>query len=197
MSNPEMQPYSMKLGVYERFCASREETLVLEENALSPSAGTFDIAKSDGEILFRVESRTAWPSGYRTRIIDYRSNTLLFAIGRNIVGSGFYAKGPDDKTILKIKDRSSETVCSFMSFLRRSEALINEPGRPHAREEIKDKTTGQIIALMSRSSLVGLVPDRIGRQTYTVTVAQGVDMALVVAMCFCLDDMLFKATRTD
>lgn len=47
--------------------------------------------------------------------------------------------------------------------------------------------TGQVVASISRSlwnarEMLG------GKQTYTVTIAPSVDMALVVALCVCLDE---------
>jgi uncharacterized protein YxjI len=53
--------------------------------------------------------------------------------------------------------------------------------------DITDSTTKQPVATISRQflnarELVG------GQQTYHVTVAPNVDMAIIVAMCICLDE---------
>ncbi|KAI1169411.1 DUF567-domain-containing protein [Nemania serpens] len=184
MSNLEMQPYSTQLGLFPQFFARRQESLVVEENALSPSGGDFVIKNSDGDSLFQVTGHKSRFSSHRTHVSDMKRN-LLFAIGKKKFGSGFYAEGADGKSILDIKDDSSETTCRFKSHLGRQEALVNRATHPHARAEILDQTTGQLVAIVNRSSLVGLVPTPIGRRTYTVMVAPGVDMALIVAVCLC------------
>ena len=52
---------------------------------------------------------------------------------------------------------------------------------------ITDEATGQIVATIDRQffnarQLLG------GQQTYVVTIAPNVDMAIIVAMCVCLDE---------
>jgi uncharacterized protein YxjI len=54
--------------------------------------------------------------------------------------------------------------------------------------EITDSATGQPVASINRqffnaSELIG------GQQTYVVTISPGIDMALIAAMCICLDEM--------
>ncbi len=55
------------------------------------------------------------------------------------------------------------------------------------RVDITDEATGQVVARIDRKffnarELLG------GQQTYAVTVAQGMDLAVIVAMCICLDE---------
>jgi uncharacterized protein YxjI len=55
------------------------------------------------------------------------------------------------------------------------------------RADIKDEATGQTVATIDRQFLnarqiLG------GQQTYVVTVAPGMDMAIICAMCICLDE---------
>lgn len=104
MSIPDLQPYSMKLGIYPRFFTSRQVSLVVEENALSPSGREFIITNSEGANLFLVTGHKARFSSYRTHVRDTRRN-VLFAIVKKSLSSGFYAEGPDGKNILDIKSR--------------------------------------------------------------------------------------------
>jgi len=58
--------------------------------------------------------------------------------------------------------------------------------------DIKDESTGRSVARIDRSffnarELLG------GQQTYVVTIAPGVDMALIIAMCIALDEMRNEA----
>lgn len=54
------------------------------------------------------------------------------------------------------------------------------------RGEIKDNDTGATVARITRESTVKHYLG--GAQTYTVTVAPNMDMALVMAMCVALDE---------
>ena len=53
--------------------------------------------------------------------------------------------------------------------------------------EIVDENTGATVARIDRK-LFNLSEAFLGLQTYHLTVAPGVDMALLVAMCICLDE---------
>lgn len=112
MSNLEMQPYSTQLGLFPQFFARRQESLVVEENALSPSGGDFVIKNSDGDSLFQVTGHKSRFSSHRTHVSDMKRN-LLFAIGKKKFGSGFYAEGADGKSILDIKGRLRPYPCNW------------------------------------------------------------------------------------
>lgn len=53
--------------------------------------------------------------------------------------------------------------------------------------DITDSRTGQPVARIDRKML-NARELLTSQQTYVVTVAQGVDLALVTAMCICLDE---------
>ena len=55
-----------------------------------------------------------------------------------------------------------------------------------SKADIVDEATGFVMARIKRDRTAKHY--LMGAQTYTVTVAQGVDMALVSAMCICLDE---------
>lgn len=55
------------------------------------------------------------------------------------------------------------------------------------KASITDQASGQVVAVIDRQflnarELLG------GQQTYHVTIAPNVDMAIIVAMCICLDE---------
>ena len=52
---------------------------------------------------------------------------------------------------------------------------------------IIDTSTGMTVARIDRKFLTGR-EILFGQQTYAVTVAPGVDMALIAALCICLDE---------
>jgi uncharacterized protein YxjI len=52
--------------------------------------------------------------------------------------------------------------------------------------DIVDEATGAVVARIDRK-LLNARELILGHQTYHLTIAPGVDMALLVAMCMCLD----------
>jgi uncharacterized protein YxjI len=56
------------------------------------------------------------------------------------------------------------------------------------KAEIVDEATGAVVARIERK-MFNAREILLHQQTYHLTVAEGVDMSLVVAMCICLDEM--------
>ncbi len=56
------------------------------------------------------------------------------------------------------------------------------------RAEIINEATGEVVARIHRESSNASEP-LLGRQTYKLTVAGGVDKAVLATMCICLDEM--------
>jgi len=56
------------------------------------------------------------------------------------------------------------------------------------KAEIKDAATGKLVASIHRQFLnTGQIG--FGKKTYKVKIQPGTDMAIIVAMCICLDEM--------
>lgn len=53
--------------------------------------------------------------------------------------------------------------------------------------DITDVSTGQPVGRIDRK-LLNVAELFAGQQTYAVTVAPGMDMAVIIAMCICLDE---------
>jgi uncharacterized protein YxjI len=54
--------------------------------------------------------------------------------------------------------------------------------------DITDESNGMVVARIDRKFL-NASQVLFGQQTYGITIAPGVDMAIIVAMCICLDEM--------
>ena len=75
---------------------------------------------------------------------------------------------------------------TFTSTSGKAEVFTLEADWRSKSGEIKDNETGATVARISReSSLKHYIG---GAQTYTVTIAPNMDMALVMAMCVALDE---------
>lgn len=80
----------------------------------------------------------------------------------------------------------SKFIGSFTSATGQKEALLMKGDWTDTTAEITDEASGQPVAAIYRNrwnarELLG------GQQTYNVTIAPNVDMAIIVAMCICLD----------
>ena len=83
---------------------------------------------------------------------------------------------------------SSKAVGRFVnSFTNQQEELMMKGNFFDTYADITNSKTGQPVAGIDRKMLN---PRELftNQQTYVVTVAQGVDLALITAMCICLDE---------
>lgn len=79
-----------------------------------------------------------------------------------------------------------KAICRFTSTSGKQETLCSKGNYWNTHVDITDEATGQLVAtiehkLHARQLLTG-------QQKYTVTVAPNVDMALIIAMCICVDE---------
>ncbi|KAI0413038.1 DUF567-domain-containing protein [Xylaria grammica] len=189
MSDPTIGPYPTQLGLFPRFFASQPESLLLREKALSLSGDSFEIRNSDGELIFRVTSEVS-PLAGRTHISDTDGN-LLFTIRKKFIAlhSTFYAEDPNGKVIIEVKGKFSigprKSVCTFRSQLGTEESLVAAGSFSDTRADIMHEATKLPVATIDREELTNM---RDILQTYIVTVAPNVDMAIIIAMCMCLDE---------
>ena len=80
----------------------------------------------------------------------------------------------------------SKFIGTFTSTSGQQEQLLMKGDWTDTSAEITDDASGQVVASIYRDrwnarELLG------GQQTYNVAIAPNVDMAIIVAMCICLD----------
>jgi len=61
------------------------------------------------------------------------------------------------------------------------------------RAEIKNVATGEAVASIHRQFLNAR--EIVDKQTYKVEIQQGVDIAIIAAMCICLDEMMNERNK--
>ncbi|KAI1495473.1 DUF567-domain-containing protein [Biscogniauxia marginata] len=186
-----MAPYPTPMGVFTPYIARQSETLVLKEKILSLSGDSFDVKTVDGRPIFKVEGSTLSLSS-RKRILDTHGNHL-FTIRKRLIAlhSTYYAEDPKGNQVFELKGKfsigSSKSVGTFTSANGKNEYLLMKGDFFDRKADITDEVTKQPVAHIDRKffnmrEILG------GQQTYAVTVAPNVDMAIVVAMCICLDE---------
>ncbi|KAI2603631.1 DUF567-domain-containing protein [Hypoxylon sp. NC1633] len=187
---PQLAPFPRPLGVFTPFVARQTETLILKEKVLSLSGNSFDIALASGQPIFRIKGETFSLSN-RMNVMDM-SGKLLFCIRKKHfkLHTTYYAEGTSGEEIFEVQSRfklgGSKFIGTFTSSSGQQEELRMKGDWTDTTAEITDEASGQAVAAIYRDrwnarELLG------GQQTYNVTIAPNVDMAIIVAMCICLD----------
>ncbi|KAI3325181.1 DUF567-domain-containing protein [Xylariaceae sp. AK1471] len=191
MQAPQMQAYPAQIGILPQFIARQSESLVLKEKVLSLSGDSFDIKTITGQLIFQVKGETFSLSG-RKHLSDMNGN-VLFTIRKKLLAlhATFYAEDPNGNVLFEVKGKfsigTSKSVCTFKSQSGKEESLMMKGNFFDTKANITDEATKQPVATIDRK-FFNLREAFAGQQTYVVTIAPNVDMALIVAMCICLDE---------
>ena len=194
---PQLPALPSAIALFHQHIAQHSTTLVLREKMLSLSGDSFSISTVPGNTpIFSVSGSAFSLSGRKT--ISDTSGTPLFDIRKEHfkIPSTYYAETPnDEKKIFEVKGKfslgSSKAVGVFeyqtQQGQRKAASLMMKGDFFDRKADITDEETGSVVGRIDRQflnarELVG------GQQTYAVTVAPGMDMAVVVAMCICLDE---------
>ncbi|KAK7941570.1 uncharacterized protein PG986_013957 [Apiospora aurea] len=187
----QLAPFPRSLGMFKAYHAPQPETLVLKEKIMSLSGDSFDIKTIDGRPVFKVQGNAFSLSG-RKMVMDMTGNQLFTIRKRHLrLHATYYAEDPSEREILQVEGKfsfgSSKSVATFTGEGGRRESLFMKGDFFDRKASITDEASGQAVATINRQflnarELLG------GQQTYHVTVAPNVDMALIVAMCICLDE---------
>ncbi|KAI1339414.1 DUF567-domain-containing protein [Xylariaceae sp. FL0016] len=186
-----LAPYPTTMGVFPQFVAQQPETLVLKEKVLSLSGDSFEIKTADGRPVFQIKGEALSLSG-RKNVMDMSGN-LLFTIRKKLIAlhATFYGEDPSGKVLFEVKGKfsigSSKSLCTFTSSSGKEETLLMKGNFFDTKADITCENSKQPVATIDRQilnmrELLG------GQQTYGVTVAPNVDMAIIAAMCICLDE---------
>ncbi|KAI0471028.1 DUF567-domain-containing protein [Xylariaceae sp. FL0804] len=191
MGAHELAPFPRPIGLFQPFIARQAETIVLKEKVLSLSGDSFEIKTLSGQPLFQVKGESFSLSG-RKHLMDMSGN-ILFTIRKKLIAlhASFYAEDPQENVIFEVKGKfsigTSKSVCTFASTSGQQESLLMKGNFLDTKADILDEASGQPVATIDRKffnarEFFG------GQQTYAVTVAPNVDMAVIAAMCICLDE---------
>ncbi|EIN04318.1 hypothetical protein PUNSTDRAFT_93048 [Punctularia strigosozonata HHB-11173 SS5] len=187
-----LAPAPHAVGVFPAYSQHRGEVaLKIREKKISLTGDDFDITDAaNGAKIFHVDGKAFSLHG-RKEISDAAGNHLFSLLKSHFhIHTTFHGKDPaSDATIFTIKSSFSfgtKLTCSFHNpttgrdeelvlkgdfFDRKAEITYNDV--PVARIGRKFFNAGQLL---------------FDDQTYILTVAPGVDLALLAAFCICLDE---------
>ncbi|KAL4729144.1 hypothetical protein ACLX1H_003554 [Fusarium chlamydosporum] len=200
MAAVQLQAAPRQVGVFKNLMAAQTETLVLKEKVMSLTGDSFDIKLANGQPILKVEGKVMSISG-RKKVFDMQGNHL-FSIVKELlhIHATYAVEDPQGVKIMEVKSSfkrkspyftdcimGSKATATFTSSDGTAEILEMKGNWFDYAADIFDKSTNTVIARIDRKLLSGR--DMIfGQQTYALMVAPGVDMALMAALCICMDE---------
>lgn len=190
----QLAPYPGRISLWphDLFLAKQSETLILREKVMSLSGDSFEIKLQNGTPVLTVKGKVLSISG-RKSVYDMAGNHL-FDIQKELlhIHATFAAVDPQGKKLLEVKSSfallGSKATATFTNAMTGAQEQLQMKGNWFdSAANIVDLKTGQAVGQINRKLLSGR--DLLfGQQTYALTVAPGVDLALMVAMCICMDE---------
>ncbi|KAI0198888.1 DUF567-domain-containing protein [Astrocystis sublimbata] len=187
----QIAPYPQQIGLFAQFIARQPEALVLKEKVMSLSGDSFDIKLANGQPVFQVKGETFSLSN-RQHFCDM-SGTELFVIRKKLIAlhTTYYAEDANGNALFEVKSKfnigGTKMICTFKSMSGKDETLMVKGNFFDTKADITDEGTGQPVATIDRK-FFNAREMFTGQDTYAVTVAPNVDMAIIAAMCICMDD---------
>ncbi|RSM20715.1 hypothetical protein CDV31_000403 [Fusarium ambrosium] len=187
----QLQPAPRQVGVFPNLIARQTETLVLKEKVLSLTGDSFDIKLANGQPILKVEGKMLSISG-RKSVYDMQGNHLFDIVKKLLnIHTTFHVESPQGQVLMEVKSSfkllGSKATATFTSTDGKQDVLEMKGGWLDYAADIMDKTTGTAVARIDRKLLSGK-DILFGQQTYALVVAPNVDMALMAALCICMDE---------
>ncbi|KAH8663581.1 tubby C-terminal-like domain-containing protein [Tricladium varicosporioides] len=190
MAQIHLNPVNPPLGIFASYCVPKQTTLVMKEKVWSLSGDTFHIVDENGQEVVQCRGQTFSISD-RKEFADAHGRPL-FSLRTKLLSihKSFYAEAPDGRELFLVKGKFSiGTSKMIATFVNQSNG---QPVELLVKGDWLDRSAtitmnGVVVAQISRSyfnmrEIFG------GQQTYYVTVAPHVDLALMAAVCVCLDE---------
>jgi uncharacterized protein YxjI len=187
-----LAPAPQPIGVFSQFLAAGPETLVLKEKVLSLSGDSFSIKLANGTPVLQVEGKVMSLTG-RKKMFDMQGNHLCSIVKEHFhLHSTYVVESAKGDKIMEVKSSfkllGSKATATFTSSNGKQEILTMRGNFFDSRADILDEAQGGfVVARIDRKILSGK-DIFFGQQTYGVQIAPGVDMALIAALCICLDE---------
>ncbi|RSL49802.1 hypothetical protein CEP53_009034 [Fusarium sp. AF-6] len=187
----QLQPAPRQVGVFPNLIARQTETLVLKEKVLSLTGDSFEIKLANGQPILKVEGKLLSISG-RKSVYDMQGNHLFDIVKKLLnIHTTFHVESPQGQVLMEVKSSfkllGSKATATFTSTDGKQDVLEMKGGWLDYAADIMDKTTGTAVARIDRKLLSGK-DIFFGQQTYALVVAPNVDMALMAALCICMDE---------
>ncbi|KUJ13033.1 DUF567-domain-containing protein [Mollisia scopiformis] len=186
----QLAPFNPPLGVNPNYCMNKQTTLVMKEKVWSLSGDTFHIVDENNHEV--VQCRGQAMSLSDRKEFATSSGAPLFSLRTKLLSihKSFYAELPSGEILFEVKGKfsigSSKMVATFTNASNKQPVEMLVKGDWLDRSAVISMN-GATVATIGRSyfnmrEIFG------GQQSYFVTVAPGVDLAMMAAICVCLDE---------
>ncbi|KAK0726893.1 tubby C-terminal-like domain-containing protein [Lasiosphaeria miniovina] len=189
---PVPQPLGLNHPTADLLLARQTETIILREKVMSLSGDSFDISLQSGQPILRVQGSVFSFSGRKT--VMNLNNQPVFDIKKEHlhIHATYAAVDPNGNPLLEVKSSfkliGSKARATFVNkYTGQQESFLMQGNWFDSRADIVHEKTGMVVGNINRKLLSGR-DILFGQQTYALTVAPGVDMSLMVAMCICMDE---------
>lgn len=181
----QLAPLPQPIGIFDQYLARQTEVIVLREKVMSLSGDSFEIKMQNGQPLFRVEGKVLSISGRKT-LTDAAGNKLFDIVKEHFhIHTTFAIEDPSGRKLMQVKSGfallGSKATATFTTpRTGQAEVLKMKGNWFDSAADIVDERIGAVVGRIDRKLLSGR--DLLfGQQTYALTVAPNVDMALMVA----------------
>ncbi|WVQ85740.1 hypothetical protein IAT38_007907 [Cryptococcus sp. DSM 104549] len=186
-----LHPVQPPIGVNPNYYAQVPTTLILKEKAFSFSGDDFAVKDSNGHVVVRCQGKAL---SFRDRkVISDPSGRLLFGLRNKMlaIAKTYVAENEHEQEIFRVKKKiislGTSMTATFIDAATNKELVVDLRGDFWGGSADLSVEGGPVIAQISRK-LFNAREFFGDKQTYFVTVAPGVDLALVAAICICFDE---------
>jgi len=188
-----LEPRVEPLGLFMPFVRNEEVTLKIEGKALSWSGDSSRVLDSEGHEVFRIQGRARSMRDKKV-LYDGEGNAILNISGRigtmrrvYIIRRGEHVKSGEK--VARVVHQylpliSVRMKATFTNTLDDTPLTIDVTGNT-LHTEAEFRLGGLAVARISREWTNKR--QLLGAQTHYITIAPGVDIALMVAICLCID----------
>jgi len=187
---PQLAPVTPPLGVNPNYCMAKQTTLVLKEKVWSLSGDSFSVTDEAGMAVCKCQGKT-FSFSDRKEFADNQGRPLFDLRNKLMsIHKTFYAQAPNGDHLFEVKSKfsigKSKMIATF------NNASTNAPIELLVKGDWFDRSAtitlnGMVIAQISRH-FMNMREIFAGQQTYYVTIAPNVDLAMMAAICICLDE---------
>ncbi|KAK4235975.1 tubby C-terminal-like domain-containing protein [Achaetomium macrosporum] len=187
MADLQLQPAKQPLAIFDHMVPQQTTTLVLKE-----MGDHFDVKTLNKGQLMNVKAKLSLHG--RKKCYDAGGRHLFDIVRQGGVRlrPTFLLQGEDKKQYMEVKRAWSwfgfKAKATFTSARTNTPVTLLMKGRFRNKTKIVDEASGALVGRIDKK-LFKMREMALGQQTYHLTVAPGVDMALLVAMGICLDEM--------
>ncbi|WRT66012.1 uncharacterized protein IL334_002963 [Kwoniella shivajii] len=185
-----LHPINPPLGLHANYFAQQPTTLVLKEKVFSWSGDDFSVKDTNGHTVVRCHGQSM---SFRDRkVINDANGQFLFGLRNKLLSihKTFVGETQDERELFRIRKRmslGSKMEATFVNPATSQTITLVLKGDFWGGSADISIENGPVVAQISRE-LFNARQIFGDQQTYYVTVAPGVDLALIAAICICFDE---------